>query len=167
MGFPALQHADLRSVLTDDDGKSRYNSGSGRTKTLGVGVSEVTRILKLAGAGDTGAEDQLLRLVHDELHRIAASQLSSETPGHTLQTTALVNEAYIRLMGRKPFAKLPESSGEATGGDKGEANQSIRWDSRAHFFAAAAEAMRRILIDSARRKKRNKRGGEHQARAHR
>lgn len=128
--------------------------------TLGVGVSEVTRILKLVSAGDTGAEDQLLRLVHDELHRIAASKLSSETPGHTLQTTALVNEAYIRLLGQKPDARRRESDVESTGVDSSEASQTIHWDSRTHFFAAAAEAMRRILVDSARRKKRQKRGGD-------
>lgn len=122
-------------------------------------MSEVTRILKQVGAGEAGAEDQLLRLVYDELRRIATSKLSSETPGHTLQTTALVNEAYIRLLGRKNEASNSHSRSARTDANENASDQSIRWDSRAHFFAAAAEAMRRILIDNARRKKRLKRGG--------
>ena len=117
-------------------------------------VSEVTRLLDQLNNGDVAAEDQLLRVVHDELKRIAASKLAAERPGHTLQTTALVNEAYIRLLGKK---ELPPSSG-----NESSENTPIKWDSRGHFFAAAAEAMRRILIDNARKKKRLKRGGDNQ-----
>ncbi|MEM7455105.1 MAG: ECF-type sigma factor [Planctomycetota bacterium] len=123
-------------------------------------MSEITRLLGLVGAGSEGAEDQLLRLVHDELKRIAAAKLSSESPGHTLQTTALVNEAYIRLLGKKQSASSPTEEGSAGGDTSIQDREAIRWDSRGHFFAAAAEAMRRILIDNARRRKRQKRGGE-------
>ncbi|MEM9411529.1 MAG: sigma-70 family RNA polymerase sigma factor [Planctomycetota bacterium] len=116
-------------------------------------MSEVTKLLELMNGGDASAEDQLLRTVHDELKKIAASKLSTERPGHTLQTTALVNEAYLRLMGRNASSTSlkPESKEDKKG---------VRWDSRGHFFSAAAEAMRRILIDSARSKKRLKRGGD-------
>lgn len=118
-------------------------------------MSEVTRLLELMGSGDVAAEDQLLRVVHDELKRIAASKLSGERPGHTLQTTALVNEAYLRLMGKK------ETGANQTAADGLSSEETpVRWDSRGHFFAAAAEAMRRILIDNARSKKRLKRGGD-------
>ena len=102
-------------------------------------MSEVTRILSAIAQGDPSAASQLLPLVYDELRQLAARKLAQETPGQTLQPTALVHEAYLRLVG----------SAEA-----------IRWDGRGHFFAAAAEAMRRILIENARRKKRQKRGGE-------
>ena len=99
----------------------------------------------------------MLRIVHDELKRIAAAKLSAERPGHTLQTTALVNEAYLRLMGKKePPAESTSPLTDAADGD----SPGINWDSRGHFFASAAEAMRRILIDNARRKKRLKRGGD-------
>ena len=121
-----------------------------------LSVNEVTRLLDLVGKGDASAEDQLLRIVHDELKRIAAAKLSAERPGHTLQTTALVNEAYLRLMGKKEPLK---STGEFTDSIE-EQSSGINWDSRGHFFASAAEAMRRILIDNARRKKRLKRGGD-------
>lgn len=90
--------------------------------------------------GDAKAASELLPLVYQELRRLAAQRLAHEQPGHTLQATALVHEAYLRLLGDSPDA--------------------TRWDGRAHFFAAAAEAMRRILIDSARRKKRLRHGGE-------
>src|SRR5262249_53413266 len=103
-------------------------------------MNEVTRILGAIGQGDPQAAAQLLPLVYDELRKLAAQRLAREKPGQTLQPTALVHEAYLRLVGE---------------GDQ-------RWDDRGHFFAAAAEAMRRILIESARRKKRGKHGGDHQ-----
>jgi RNA polymerase sigma factor (TIGR02999 family) len=102
-------------------------------------MSEVTRILSAIEEGDPHAAEQLLPLVYDELRKLAAQRLAQEKPGQTLQATALVHEAYLRLVG------------------KGEAS---RWDNRRHFFAAAAEAMRRILINQARDKKRLKRGGD-------
>jgi RNA polymerase sigma factor (TIGR02999 family) len=100
-------------------------------------MTELTRALSAIRHGDPCAADQLLPLVYDELRRLAAQKLAQEKPGHTLQATALVHEAYTRLVG-----------------DGGP-----RWDSRGHFFAAAAEAMRRILIDRAREKRAAKRGG--------
>ncbi len=103
-------------------------------------VSQVTRILEAIEDGDARAADELLPIVYQELRRLAAQRLSHEPPGQTLQPTALVHEAYIRLVG-------------AEGSD-------ARWNSRGHFFAAAAEAMRRILIDSARAKGAQKRGGK-------
>ena len=106
-------------------------------------MSEVTRILSAIEHGDPCAAEQLLPLVYDELRQLAARTLAQEKPGHTLQATALVHEAYVRLVG----------SGEEA------ASREQRWDSRGHFFAAAAEAMRRILIDRAREKRSQKRGG--------
>jgi RNA polymerase sigma factor (TIGR02999 family) len=106
-------------------------------------MSEVTRILSAIEGGDAHAAEQLLPLVYDELRKLAAQKLAQEKPGQTLQATALVHEAYVRLVG----------AGKA---DPGEEQ---RWDSRGHFFAAAAEAMRRILIDRAREKRADKRGG--------
>ena len=100
-------------------------------------MKDVTRILSALEQGDPEAAEQLLPLVYDELRRLAARKLAREQPGQTLQATALVHDAYLRLVG---------------GEDPG-------WDSRGHFFAAAAEAMRRILVDSARRKRAEKRGG--------
>jgi RNA polymerase sigma factor (TIGR02999 family) len=103
-------------------------------------MSDVTRILNAIEQGDAQATEQLLPLVYDELRLLAAQKMSQEPPGQTLQATALVHEAYIRLVGEE------------------ERN----WDNRGHFFMAAAEAMRRILIDNARRKKSQKRGGDKQ-----
>lgn len=100
-------------------------------------MSDVTRILNAVTRGDTGAASELLPLVYEELRCLAAQKLSHECPGQTLQATALVHEAYLRLIG-------PEDPG---------------WENKGHFFKAAAEAMRRILIENARRKKTNKRGG--------
>jgi RNA polymerase sigma factor (TIGR02999 family) len=100
-------------------------------------MSEVTRILAAIEHGDAHAAEELLPLVYEELRRLAASKLSDENPGQTLQATELVHEAYVRLVG-----------GDARG-----------WDGRGHFFAAAAEAMRRILIDRARHKQTVKAGG--------
>jgi RNA polymerase sigma factor (TIGR02999 family) len=99
-------------------------------------MSEVTRILQLAADGDAKAADQLLPLVYEELRRLAAHKMAQEPPGHTLQPTALVHEAYLRLIGDGP----------------------VRWNGRGHFFSAAAEAMRRILVDRARRKSAVKHG---------
>jgi RNA polymerase sigma factor (TIGR02999 family) len=101
-------------------------------------MSEVTRILSAIEQGDPSAAEQLLPLVYDQLRRLAAHRLVGEGPGHTLQPTALVHEAYLKLVGADP--QHP-------------------WNGRVHFFAAAAEAMRRILIDHARRKHRTRRGG--------
>ena len=105
-------------------------------------MNDVTRILSAVAHGDPTAAEHLLPLVYDELRRLAAQRLAREKPGQTLQATALVHEAYTRLVGG-PEAVLHE----------------LRWDSRRHFFAAAAEAMRRILVESARRKKRVRHGG--------
>jgi RNA polymerase sigma factor (TIGR02999 family) len=104
-------------------------------------MSEVTRILSAIDAGDSHAAEQLLPLVYEELRILAAARLAQEKPGQTLQATALVHEAYLRLVGGAPEQQ---------------------WNSRGHFFAAAAEAMRRILIDKARRKRRPKLGGDRQ-----
>ena len=101
-------------------------------------MTDVTRILDHIHPGDPQAAEQLLPLVYDELRRLAAQRLAGEGPGHTLQPTALVHEAYLKLVGADP--QQP-------------------WNGRVHFFAAAAEAMRRILIDHARRKHRARRGG--------
>lgn len=98
----------------------------------------VTEILSAIQRGDPRAADQLLPLVYQELRRLAAQKMAQESPDHTLQPTALVHEAYVRLVGTGPEQA---------------------WDSRGHFYAAAAEAMRRILIDDARRKQSLKRGG--------
>jgi RNA polymerase sigma factor (TIGR02999 family) len=100
-------------------------------------VSDVTRILRAAENGDAHAADELLPLVYDELRRLAAGRMAGEAAGHTLQPTALVHEAWLRLVG----------------------DENKKWDGRAHFFGAAAEAMRRILIDRARRKRATRHGG--------
>ena len=102
-------------------------------------MSDVTHILNAAARGDAQATDALLPLVYSELRRLAAYRMANEASGHSLQPTALVHEAYFRLVG----SSVPQA-----------------WDGRTHFFAAAAEAMRRILVESARRKKRLKHGGE-------
>ena len=105
-------------------------------------MSEVTRILSAIEQGDPRAAEQLLPLVYDELRRLAAQKLARESPGQTLQATALVHEAYLRLVGSPS-----EASAQS-------------WNSRGHFFAAAAEAMRRILVDQARHKLTAKAGGD-------
>jgi RNA polymerase sigma factor (TIGR02999 family) len=104
-------------------------------------MSEVTRILSAIEQGDAHAAEQLLPLVYDELRKLAAERMANERPGQTLEATALVHEAYLRLVDGKPAQ---------------------HWNSRGHFFAAAAEAMRRVLVDSARRKHSLKRGGRQQ-----
>jgi RNA polymerase sigma factor (TIGR02999 family) len=101
-------------------------------------MNDVTRILSAIEQGDPVAAEQLLPLVYDELRKLAAAKLAHEAPGQTLQATALVHEVYLRLV---------------------DTDKVQHWDSRGHFFAAAAEAMRRILVESARRKRALKRGG--------
>jgi RNA polymerase sigma factor (TIGR02999 family) len=103
-------------------------------------MSDGTRILDAFDQGDPHSADRLLPLVYAELRQLAAQRLAQEAPGQTLQATALVHEAYLRLVG----------------GTEAPTN----WNSRGHFFAAAAQAMRRILVEAARRKKRQKRGGQ-------
>ena len=102
-------------------------------------MNEVTRILGAIEAGDPRAGEQLLPLVYNELRKLAAQKLAQEKPGQTLQATALVHEAYLRLL---------------------DNDESQHWNSRGHFFGAAAEAMRRILVENARRRARAKHGGE-------
>src|SRR5947209_9036457 len=101
-------------------------------------MADVTHLLDAAAAGDRQAAADLLPLVYDELRKLAAARMAAEAAGHTLQPTALVHEAYLRLVGPA---------------------DAERWDGRGHFFAAAAEAMRRVLVESARRKRSGKRGG--------
>jgi RNA polymerase sigma factor (TIGR02999 family) len=101
-------------------------------------MNDVTRILSAVERGDPYAAEQLLPLVYEELRKLAAQKLAQEKPGQTLEATALVHEAYLRLVGGK---------------------QTQEWDSRGHFFTAAAEAMRRILVEQARRKRRVRHGG--------
>jgi RNA polymerase sigma factor (TIGR02999 family) len=103
-------------------------------------MSDVTRILQQAEQGDPQAANQLLPLVYDELRKLAVHRMAHESPGHTLQPTALVHEAWIRLTG----------------------DENQKWEGRSHFFAAAAEAMRRILIEKARRKRAARHGGGQQ-----
>ena len=102
-------------------------------------MNDVTRILSAIEQGDPQAAEQLLPLVYEELRKLAAAKLAQEKPGQTLQATALVHEAYLRLV---------------------DADQAPHWNGRGHFFAAAAEAMRRILVDNARRKQADKHGGD-------
>src|SRR5262245_51882015 len=104
-------------------------------------MADVTHLLDAAAAGDPKAAAELLPLVYDELRKLAAARMAAERPGQTLQATALVHEAYVRLVGPADAPK---------------------WRGRGHFFAAAAEAMRRILVDAARGKGRAKRGGDWQ-----
>jgi RNA polymerase sigma factor (TIGR02999 family) len=103
-----------------------------------VAMSDVTQILQQITSGDPSAAEQLLPLIYDELRKLAAARMANEAPGHTLQPTALVHEAYLRLV---------------------QPDQPQHWDGRAHFFAAAAEAMRRILVENARRHAAVKHGG--------
>lgn len=104
-------------------------------------MNEVTRLLDAASIGDRHAAAELLPLLYDELRKLAAARMAAESPDHTLEPTALVHEAYLRLLGPSDIQ---------------------RWENRGHFFAAAAEAMRRILVESARRKKRERHGGQHE-----
>jgi RNA polymerase sigma factor (TIGR02999 family) len=124
-----------------DRARQNHFGGFGGYTETHMPSSDVTRILHAAAGGDLQAAGQLLPLVYEELRKLAAQRLAQEKPGQTLQATALVHEAYLRLVD----------------GDPGQ-----DWDGRRHFFAAAAEAMRRILIDNARRKQSGKHGGDRQ-----
>jgi RNA polymerase sigma factor (TIGR02999 family) len=117
--------------------ESEFRSRAGPDRVILSDMADVTQILTAIEAGDPKAASELLPLVYDELRKLAAQKLAREKPGQTLQATALVHEAYLRLVGE----------------EKGP-----RWDSRGHFFTAAAEAMRRILVDAARRRGARKRG---------
>ena len=128
-------------------------------------MSNVTRILSRIEHGDPAAAEQLLPLVYDELRKLAAAKLAHEKPGQTLQATALVHEAYLRLVGgRQDGEKETPREGETEQNSPPSVSPSLppsfpAFSSRGHFFAAAAEAMRRILIENARAKLREKRGG--------
>lgn len=111
--------------------------GNARRRGYNARMTEVTQILEAIETGDSTATDRLLPIVYDELREIAARQMAFERAGHSLQATALVHEAYMKLIG----------------------TEQVRWSGRAHFFGAAAESMRRILVDSARKRDRKKRGG--------
>jgi RNA polymerase sigma factor (TIGR02999 family) len=133
-----------------------------------VPMSDVTRILSQIDAGDPHATEQLLPLVYDELRKLAAARLAHEKPGQTLQATALVHEAYLRLVGGRGDRGQGTGDRESPTGIDQELSpvfsplSPVSFNSRGHFFAAAAEAMRRILIDQARRREATKRGGEMQ-----
>jgi RNA polymerase sigma factor (TIGR02999 family) len=127
----------LRALHATIRGGPRHLYAEILTDRKGSQMSDVTRLLQLASAGDTAVSDQLLPLVYDELRRLAAAQMRRERGGQTIQPTALVHEAYLRLIG----------------------DEDAGWDHAGHFYAAAAEAMRRILIERARRKKRLRHGG--------
>jgi RNA polymerase sigma factor (TIGR02999 family) len=120
-----------------------------RQLAIFMAMTDVTRILLQIESGDPSAAEQLLPLVYDELRKLAASKLSQEKPGQTLQATALVHEAYLRLVENREQGTRDEQ-------------QRSQWNSRGHFFAAAAEAMRRILIGQARHKASLKAGGQRQ-----
>ncbi len=118
------------------------NAWSIRTH-IGYCMTNITQLLSRIESGDPEAAEALMPFVYDELRRLAKLRLSSEQPGQTLQATALVHEAYLRLVGENPNGDTEE-----------------KWNGRGHFFGAAAEAMRRILVENARRKNATKRGGE-------
>ena len=117
----------------------RVDCHAGLLRLHSAVMSEVTRILSAIAQGDPQAAEQLLPLVYDELRKLAAQKMAQESPGQTLQATALVHDVYLRLV---------------------DVEKAQQWNSRGHFFAAAAEAMRRILIDQARRKQSQRRGGK-------
>jgi RNA polymerase sigma factor (TIGR02999 family) len=138
----AGEPAALRRHRTREYASDGIISSRDRIRRFSLSVmSDVTRLIEEAKAGDPQAAADLLPLVYDELRKLAAARLAAEKSGQTLQATSLVHEAYLRLVGPAP--------------GKG-------WNGRGHFFAAAAEAMRRILVENARRKKRLKRGGDRQ-----
>ena len=142
--YPVREKNDPRVNGTSEEGLPRCLKEVGGDSPRGfdcrteLSMNEVTRILSAVEQGDTHAAEQLLPLVYDELRKLAAQKLAQEKPGQTLEATALVHEAYVRLVDVKKVQQ---------------------WDSRGHFFAAAAEAMRRILIEQARRKGRQRHGG--------
>jgi len=126
-------------------------------ETILPGMQPLTQLLDRAAAGDPNAAEQLLPLVYDELRKLAAARLAQEKPGQTLQATALVHEAYLRLVGQ---SVVGESVNPSPTDQPTHRPPTDRWDSRGHFFAAAAEAMRRILVDQARHKATAKAGGQ-------
>ncbi|MCP4247421.1 MAG: sigma-70 family RNA polymerase sigma factor [bacterium] len=134
---PCLRYPCLREWGVGWPENRRYFS-AGRVLVAESSQEQVTQILQSAGRKDPGAANELLPLVYEELRRLAQKQMAHEPPGQTIQATALVHEAYLRLVG----------------------SQNLGWDSRAHFFAAAARAMRRILVDRARRRQAVKHGGD-------
>jgi RNA polymerase sigma factor (TIGR02999 family) len=139
---PSLnQHGQKSATELDSTALLRYASVNRVGTTAGDCMSDVTRILSAIEQGDPQASEQLLPLVYEELRRLAAQRLAQEKPGQTLQATALVHEAYLRLV---------------------DVQEPQVWSGRGHFFAAAAEAMRRILVEQARRKKRVRHGGDYQ-----
>jgi RNA polymerase sigma factor (TIGR02999 family) len=121
------------------DSSSGDDDSQGPSRRVVPPMSEVTRILSAIEQGDPHAAGELLPLVYEELRKLATQKMAQEAPGQTLQATALVHEAYLRLV---------------------DVERAQHWNSRGHFFAAAAEAMRRILVDNARRKQSKKRGGD-------
>jgi RNA polymerase sigma factor (TIGR02999 family) len=134
-------------------------------------MSDVSRIMSRIDSGDPSAADQLLPLVYEELRNLAAAKLAQEMPGQTLQATALVHEAYLRLVGQESEVRSRESGPSGTAAESQlptddtqlpmpDSRPPTPWHSRGHFFAAAAEAMRRILVEQARRKHRVRHGGE-------
>src|SRR5205823_1745184 len=129
---------DVTTHPIEPGGRATRAAGRARRTRRAPAMNDVTRILSAIKQGDPKAAEGLLPLVYGELRRLAKQRLAREPPGQTLQATGLVHEAYLRLV-------------------EGEAAR--RWDSRGHFFSAAAKAMRRILVDNARRKKSLKRGG--------
>ena len=135
----ALPPGLARQELKDSAQFAGYTRGSSSAFSLkATPMSDVTRILSEIEQGDPSAAEQLLPMVYEELRKLAAQKMAQESPDHTLQATALVHEAYIRLV---------------------DVEKAQKWNSRGHFFAAAAEAMRRIVVESARRKRSDKRGG--------
>jgi RNA polymerase sigma factor (TIGR02999 family) len=123
----------------------RFGGAGDRYRSWGLTMDAITQVLNSIEQGDPHAAEQLLPLVYDELRKLAGQKLAREKPGHTLQATALVHEAYLRLVASDKREKTDAREGQ--------------WDNRGHFFAAAAEAMRRILVDEARRRQAAKRGG--------
>jgi len=131
-------HAGRVGTTSGDAARARIGEAPGAA--IGnVSMNDVTRILSAVEQGDAGAAEQLLPLVYDELRKLAAQNLAQEKPGQTLQATALVHESYLRLV---------------------DTEKVQGWEGRGHFFGAAAEAMRRILVENARRRKAEKRGGD-------
>jgi RNA polymerase sigma factor (sigma-70 family) len=123
-------------------------------------MSDVTRILSQIDSGDPAEAEKLLPLVYDELRKLAAARLAQEKPGQTLQATALVHEAYLRLVGNQEPGTSGQEPAESILAPGSRPLAPGTWNSRGHFFAAAAEAMRRILVENARRKARLQHGGE-------
>src|SRR5437016_2636946 len=135
----AVRHSWLHSFVCASSWDSASVSRALWSGAGGLTMDAITQVLNAIDQGDPHAAEQLLPLVYEELRRLAAQKLAQEKPGQTLQATALVHEAYLRLV---------------------DVAKAQHWDSRGHFFAAAAEAMRRILVESVRRKRSKKHGGD-------